>query len=177
TSVITCFVVSLSTVGASIQKGTLRFAGAALGGLMGILALMYVLPHVETLGGFWAVFAIGTAVAAWVDFGGPRVSYGGYQVGLAFYKVVLQGWGPVTELTVARDRLVGVALGLVVFGALEHLLWPVRAIDLRQQHFAEVMRSLAALARLGATDRPGASRDRELHELRRRIASALTETH
>jgi multidrug resistance protein MdtO len=176
TSVITCFVVSLSTVGASIQKGSLRFAGAAVGGLMGILALMYVLPHVETLGGFWAVFAIGTAVAAWVNFGSPRVSYGGYQVGLAFYKVVLQGWGPVTELTVARDRLVGVAFGLVVFGVLEHLLWPVRATDLRQQRFANVLRSLAALARLGVTDRRGASRDRELDELRRRIAHDLAET-
>src|SRR5262249_20785414 len=32
TSVITCFVVSLSTVGASNQKGILRFGGAAAGG-------------------------------------------------------------------------------------------------------------------------------------------------
>jgi multidrug resistance protein MdtO len=52
TCVITCFVVSLSTVGASTQKGMLRFAGSAVGGAMGILALMYVFPHVETLGGF-----------------------------------------------------------------------------------------------------------------------------
>src|SRR5262245_41180509 len=162
TSVITCFVVSLSTVGASTQKGLLRFAGAAVGGLMGILALMYVLPHVETLGGFWGVFATGTAVAAWVNFGSPRVSYGGYQVGLAFYKLVLQGWGPVTGLTVARDRLVGIAFGLVVFGILEHVLWPVRASDLRQQRFANVLRSLAALTRLGARDGTGAGSDREL---------------
>ena len=176
TSVITCFVVSLSTVGASMQKWTLRFAGAAVGGSMGILALMYVLPHAETLGGFWAVFAVGTAVAAWVNFGSPRVSYGGYQVGLAFYKVILQGWGPVTELTVARDRLVGVAFGLVVFGVLEHLLWPVRATDLRQQRFADVLRSLAALARLGARDQLGTSHDGELDELRRRIAHDLAET-
>ncbi len=143
---------------------------------MGILALMYVLPHVETLGGFWAVFATGTAVAAWVNFGSPRVSYGGYQIGLAFYKVILQGWGPVTELTVARDRLVGIAFGLVVFGILEHVLWPVRASDRRQQRFADVLRSLAALARLGARDRAGAGRDRELDDMRRRIAQDLGET-
>ena len=176
TSVITCFVVSLSTVGASAQKGTLRFAGAAVGGGMGILALMYVLPHVDTLGGFWVVFAIGTAAAAWVNFGSPRVSYGGYQVGLAFYKVVLQGWGPVTELTVARDRLVGIAIGLVVFGLLEHLLWPVRADDLRRRRFAEVLRSLGALARMGDRDRTGAGPDRDLDEVRRRIAHDLAET-
>src|SRR5262249_16664473 len=57
TAVITCFVVSLSTVGASRQKGLLRFAGAAVGGGLGIFALIYVLPHVDTLAGFWVVFA------------------------------------------------------------------------------------------------------------------------
>ena len=176
TSVITAFVVSLSTVGASTQKGILRFSGAALGGGMGIVALMYVLPHMETLGGFWAVFAAGTAVAAWVNFGSPRVSYGGYQVGLAFYKVILQGWGPVTDLKVARDRLVGVAFGLVVFGLLEHYLWPVRASDRRQQRFADALRSLANLARLGGRERRDAGPDRELDDLRRRIAQALAET-
>jgi multidrug resistance protein MdtO len=175
TSVITCLVVSLSTVGASTQKGMLRFVGSAVGGLIGLLALMYVLPHVETLGGFWGVFAAGTAVAAWVTFGSPRVSYGGYQVGLAFYKVVLQGWGPVTELTVARDRLVGIALGLVVYGILEHLLWPVRASDRRQQASANALRSLAALARLGSQGRTGPGWVRDLDDLRRRIVQHLGE--
>ncbi|HZE36398.1 MAG TPA: FUSC family protein, partial [Candidatus Eisenbacteria bacterium] len=176
TSVITCFVVALSTVGASAQKGILRFAGAAVGGLLGLFALMYILPHVESLGGFWAVFAAGTAVAAWVNFGSPRVSYGGYQIGLAFYKLVLQSWGPVTELTVARDRLVGIAFGLLVFGVLERVLWPVQAGERRQQRFADVLRSLAALARLGAGGRTDAGFDRELEEARRRIAHDLGET-
>jgi len=176
TSVITCFVVSLSTVGASTQKGILRFAGSAVGGAMGILALMYILSHVETLGGFWAVFVTGTALAAWVNFGSPRVSYGGYQVGLAFYKVILQGWGPVTTLTVARDRLVGIAFGLVVFGILEHYLWPVRASDRRRERFADVLRSLAGLARLGARERTGGGRDLELDDMRRAIAHGLDET-
>src|SRR5262249_11747579 len=55
TSVITCFVVSLSTIGASNQKGILRFGGAALGGGMGLFALVYLLPQVETLAGFWLI--------------------------------------------------------------------------------------------------------------------------
>lgn len=176
TSVITCFVVSLSTVGASAQKGYLRFGGAAVGGLMGIVALIYLLPHVVTLGGFWGVFATGTAVAAWVNFGSPRVSYGGYQIGLAFYKVVLLGFGPATDLTAARDRVVGIALGLVVFGILEHVLWPVRASDLRQQRFADVLRCLATLVRLSAPERMGASWERDLGDTRRRTAQHLGET-
>jgi multidrug resistance protein MdtO len=76
TSVITCFVVSLSTIGSSNQKGLLRFGGAAVGGLMGLFALVYAFPNVDGIGGFWLVFAAGTAVAAWINFGTPRVSYG-----------------------------------------------------------------------------------------------------
>ena len=44
--------------------------------------------------------ATGTAVAAWINFGSPRISYGGYQTGLAFYKATLQGFGHRGE----RDR-------------------------------------------------------------------------
>jgi multidrug resistance protein MdtO len=147
TSVITCFVVSLSTIGASNQKGILRFGGAAVGGLMGLIALVYLFPNIETIGGFWLVFGAGTAVAAWANFGSPRISYGGYQVGLAFYKAVLQGFGPALSATVVRDRLIGVFFGLTVFGIVENLLWPVRAQDALRARLAEVLRLLAELAR------------------------------
>ena len=104
TSVITCFVVSLSTIGASNQKGLLRFGGAAVGSLMGLIALVYLFPNVEGIGGFWLVFGAGTAAAAWVNFGSPRLSYGGYQIGLAFYKAILQDFGPALSALVVRDR-------------------------------------------------------------------------
>ena len=148
TSVITCFVVSLSTIGSSNQKGLLRFGGAALGGLLGLLALVYAFPNIDGVGGFWVVFATGTAVAAWINFGSPRISYGGYQTGLAFYKATLQSLGAAVSATVVRDRLIGVAFGLIVFGVVEHLLWPVRAADRMHARLADVLRSLAALARV-----------------------------
>jgi len=150
TSVITCFVVSLSTIGSSNQKGLLRFGGAAVGGGMGLVALVYAFPRVDGLGGFWLVFAIGTAVAAWINFGSPRISYGGYQTGVAFYKATLQNLGPAVSATVVRDRLIGVALGLIVFGLLEHVLWPVRAADRMHARLADVFRSLAAFARVAS---------------------------
>ena len=146
---ITCFVVSLSTIGASNQKGILRFGGAAVGGVMGVFALVYLFPNMDTIGGFWLVFGAGTAVAAWVNFGTPRISYGGYQIGLAFYKAVLQGFGPALSATVVRDRLIGVFFGLIVFGIVEHLLWPVRAQDALRVRLAEMLRLLADLARSG----------------------------
>lgn len=153
TSVITCFVVSLSTIGSSNQKGVLRFGGAAVGGAMGLVALVYAFPNVERLGGFWAVFAAGTAVAAWINFGSPRIAYAGYQTGLAFYKAIFQGFGPVLSATVVRDRLIGIVFGLVVFGIVEHLLWPVRAAERMHTQLADVFRSLAAFARVASRPR------------------------
>jgi multidrug resistance protein MdtO len=150
TSVITVFVVSMSTIGSNNQKGLLRFGGAAVGGAMGLLALVYAFPNIDGVGGFWFVFGIGTAVAAWINFGTPRISYGGYQTGLAFYKATLQHLGPSVSGTVVRDRLIGVAFGLIVFGIVEHLLWPVRAADRMHARLADVFRSLAALARVAS---------------------------
>ena len=148
TSVITCIVCSLSTVGASLQKGILRFTGAAVGGALGVISLMYIFPHLDSLGGFWLPFGAVTALAGYVTFGSPRVSYCGFQIGLAFYKCVLQTYGTYTELRVVRDRLVGVALGLVVFGIINSRLWPVTALGTTRTKLASVLRTLAQIAGL-----------------------------
>src|SRR5258706_8697640 len=151
----------------------MRFGRAAVGGLMGLIALVYLFAHVETIGGFWLVFGAGTAVAAWVNFGTPRISYGGYQVGLAFYKAVLQGLGPALSATVVRDRLIGVFFGLIVFGVVEQLLWPVRAQDALRARLAEMLHLLADLARSGTTDKELAMIAADVDSLRRRISQKV----
>jgi hypothetical protein len=116
------------------------------------------------------VFGAGTAVAAWANFGSPRISYGGYQTGLAFWKAVLQGFGAAASATVLRDRLIGVFFGLAVFGLVEHLLWPVRAADVLRARFAEMLRLLAGLARAGAGQTAG-----EIDRWRLRISQKVEE--
>jgi multidrug resistance protein MdtO len=175
TSVITCFVVALSTIGASNQKGILRFGGSAVGGLMGLIALVYLFPNMETIGGFWLVFGAGTAVAAWVNFGTPRISYGGYQIGLAFYKAILQDFGPASSATVVRDRLIGVFFGLIVFGIVENLLWPVRARDALRARVAEILRLLAELARTRTSAKTPTVIVNEVDSWRRRISQKVEE--
>ena len=172
---ITCFVVTLSTIGASNQKGILRFGGAAVGGLMGLIALVYLFPNMDTIGGFWLVFGAGTAVAAWATFGTPRIFYGGYQTGLAFYKAILQGFGPALSATVVRDRLIGVFFGLIVFGIVEHLLWPVRARKALRACVAEMLHLLADLARSGTSDKPPTLIAADVDSWRRRISQKVQE--
>jgi multidrug resistance protein MdtO len=119
---------------------------------MGVFTILYVFPHLDSLGGFWLPFGAGTAVAAYVNFGSPRLSYCGYQIGLAFYKAVLQGYGPATELKVVKDRLIGIALGLLVFGVIDTQLWPVRAAARVRPSVANTLRSMADLTRLPSQD-------------------------
>jgi multidrug resistance protein MdtO len=148
TSVITCVVCSLSTIGASVQKGILRLTGAVVGGLLGVVALMYIFPNVDSLGGFWFPFAAVTALAAYVHFGSPRISYCGFQIALSFFKCALQSYGTYTELRVVRDRFVGVALGLIVFGVINSRLWPVTSLGTMRAKLASVLRTLAQIAGL-----------------------------
>ena len=169
TSVITCILCSLSTVGASLQKGVLRFAGAAVGGAFGLISLTYILPHCDSLGGFWFPFGAVMALAAYVNFGSVRISYCGIQICLAFCKCVLQTYGTYTELRVARDRLIGIALGLAVFGFINSRLWPVTALETTRAKLASVLRTLAQLAGLPDTDKDHAPQLTEAYGLRLRV--------
>jgi len=108
-----------------------------------------------------------------VNFGTPRISYGGYQTGLAFYKAVLQGFGTAVSATVVRDRLIGVFFGLVVFGIVEHLLWPVRAHDALRARLAEALRLLADLARTRTNHQPSVETAATVDAWRQRISQKM----
>jgi multidrug resistance protein MdtO len=166
TSVVTCVVCSLSTIGASVQKGVLRFAGSAVGGGLGLLTLMYIFPHLDSIAGFWFPFAAVTGLAAYVTFSGPSLSYCGYQIGLAFYKCVLQSYGPYTELRVVRDRLIGILLGLGVFGLINSGLWPVKALETTRAKLASALKTLSKLAGLPDENNDPSARLAEAYDLR-----------
>jgi multidrug resistance protein MdtO len=56
TAVVTCVLTALTTIGASRQKQLLRFTGALAGGLVGIAALVSVLPYLDSIAGFTVLF-------------------------------------------------------------------------------------------------------------------------
>jgi multidrug resistance protein MdtO len=117
TSVLTCIVTSLSTVGNSLQAQFLRFAGFVVGGLvLGISAQILILPGIDSIFGFALFFAAATAIAAWFATSSPRLSYFGVQMALSFYFVNLQGPQIQTDLTIARDKVIGVLLGILAMG-------------------------------------------------------------
>ncbi len=86
---------------------------------------------------------------------------------------MLQGFGPALSATVVRDRLIGVFFGLIVFGIVEHLLWPVRAQDALRARLAEMLHLLAELARAGASSATPAVTSNDVDSWRRRISQKV----
>jgi len=114
TSVATCIITALGTIGSSRQKQLLRIAGAVVGGfVIALPAQVYLLPLMSSISSFTIFFAAVTAIAAWFSTASPRLSYFGLQIALAFYLVNLQEPFEQISLSVARDRVVGVLVGLI----------------------------------------------------------------
>ncbi|KDB07230.1 Fusaric acid resistance protein conserved region [Burkholderia sp. lig30] len=125
TCFITCYMVSLGTTAETVEKLTLRIAGCLAGALLGTAAIVYAVPSFTSVGQLMALVFAGAAVAAWVAFGSPRISYAGFQIAFAFFLSVIQGAGPGFDLTLARDRVIGILLGNIVVYLVFTRIWPV----------------------------------------------------
>ncbi|MFM7799010.1 MAG: hypothetical protein ACKPBA_08520 [Planctomycetota bacterium] len=69
---------------------------------------------ISALAGLIVLVAPVTFLAAWIAAGPERFGYLGLQIGFAFYLALLGRSGPTTDLHEARDRIVGVLLGVVL---------------------------------------------------------------
>ena len=147
TALITCFITALSTIGSSRQKQVLRLAGVTIGGfIFGLGAQVFVLPYIDTIAGFTVLFAVVTAIAAWIQTSSARISYLGVQLALAFYLINLQEFTIQTSLSIARDRVFGVLLGVVSMGIFFDLLWVKNPLSEMQAVFARNLEMFAELA-------------------------------
>jgi multidrug resistance protein MdtO len=147
TSVVTCAFTALTTIGASRQKQVLRLLGAAVGGfVLAMGAQIFIFPSIDTIFGFAIVFVIVTALSAWFMSASPRISYFGVQMALAFYLVHLQAFRFETSLSIARDRVVGVLLGLFAMWLIFDQLWGHPAGVEMRRVFVKNLRLLAQLA-------------------------------
>ena len=147
TCMITCFVGSLLTVGETNRKLILRLTGCLIGATLGLAALVYVLPHIDGITGLLVVVAIIVLPSAWIVVGSERISYMGIQIAFAFCLCVLQGFALKTDLTVARDRIIGIVFGDLVIFLVATKLYPVSIlpeIDTTAARFLAGIRDLVA---------------------------------
>ena len=125
----------------------LRVTGAIVGGfVVGIGAQMFILPYLDSIGGFTLLFIAVTIVAAWIATSSPRLSYFGVQFALAFFIINLQEFKMQTSLTVARDRVIGILLGLFMMWLVFDQLWSAPAVEEMKKSFITSLRLLGQLS-------------------------------
>jgi len=149
TCIITAFFVALGTVGETLHKAALRFVGCLIGAGLGLGAILLLMPRMTDLGDLFLLLTPVTFLAAWVGYGSERISYAGWQIGLAFYLVVLQGYGPTISMYTARDRTIGILFGNIVVFAIFTTIWPVSVANVVRAHLARALEQLAVLVGLG----------------------------
>jgi multidrug resistance protein MdtO len=145
TCFITCYIVSLGTTAETVEKLTLRILGCLVGAASGIAAIVFLIPSITSIGALMAVVFLGALVSAWVAAGSPRIAYAGFQIAFAFFLSVIQGPGPSFDMTIARDRVIGILLGNIVVYVLFTNVWPVTVGKRIDPAIATLLRRLSGL--------------------------------
>ncbi|WP_266182024.1 FUSC family protein [Dyella humicola] len=145
TAITTCFFVALGSMAETMHKLSLRLSGAIAGGILAGFCIVYLLPHLTDIGDLSLLIAAASALCAWVATSSERLAYAGMQMAFAFYLGVLQGYAPASDLTVLRDRLVGIVLGNILMSMIFSTLWPVSALQVVRSSMSKAIGLLASL--------------------------------
>lgn len=152
TCLITCFIVSLGTTAETVEKLTLRILGCLVGAGMGIAAIVFVMPNVTSIGVLMTLIFLVALGSGWIAAGSPRISYVGFQIAFACFLCVVQGSAPAFDMTIARDRVIGILFGNLVMALVFTLIWPMSVFRRIDPALATLLRRLAAM--VSAQSRP-----------------------
>ncbi len=146
TCLITCYIVSLGTTGETVEKLTLRILGCLLGAAAGIAAIVFLMPNFTSIGALMAVVFVATLASGWVAGGSPRIAYAGFQIAFAFFLCTIQGSAPAFDMSIARDRVIGILFGNLVVYLVFSNIWPVTVAQRVDSGIATLLRRLGAMA-------------------------------
>jgi multidrug resistance protein MdtO len=145
TCFLTVYLVAQSTAAESVEKLSLRIIGCLIGAAAGYAAIVFVIPSLTSIGGLMIAVFIGGWAGAYVAAGSPRISYAGFQIAFAFFLCIIQGSGPELDLTIARDRIIGILIGNLVAYFTFAYVWPAAIGRRVDPALAAAFRQLAKL--------------------------------
>jgi Predicted membrane protein len=149
TSMLTCIILALPSLGATSHKGLTRVIGCALGSVASVIATVFIIPHLDSLVGLLGLTLPVIAFGAWIAAGSARTNYIGVQVMFAFALALLGHFGPTTDLTEIRDRMLGILIGVAVSLFVSTMLWPEREGDRLKIMLGHLLRTIATLVKAG----------------------------
>jgi len=171
----TPLIIALASTGATIHKGFLRIVGCIIGGALGLVCLIWVMPRFETLETFLLIVFCVHGLAAWISVGSERISYVGLQIALAFDLGFLQGYGPPEKIDPLRDRFIGIVIGIGIVTTVFALIWPESADLNARERLATCLRTIARLLHLGRANTGSQNSSSQREQLELEIASRLSE--
>ncbi len=171
TCVVTVLFTGLSSTGAMKQKQLYRILGAAIGGALGIATVSLLYPNTDSITALTLIVAPVALLSGWV-LRSPRISYVGVQIGFAFFLTVLPGFSATTSLSPARDRIAGIALGVVVMWFIFDQLWPTRTSDALKTVLFRIQSAKDRLRGLDGQIAPGIN-ENTFDQMRTMVSSEL----
>src|SRR5207245_2037604 len=160
---------AVSSYGATIRRAGTRFAGTVIGCLVAIVATIAVMPNISELPALALVLFAVTVPSAYVAVGGPRFSYAGLQIVVAFVIVALAG-RPEADVHPALWRVYGTLLGTAALFLAFRFVSPDYAGRQLVARFTEIVREMLSLL-----PRPGSAplTVAQAETVRQRIAATL----
>lgn len=152
TAMITCYVAALGTTGETMRKLTLRIVGCLIGAVLGIFSLVFIMPHLTSIGGLMGLVFFGLLLGAWVSSGSERIYYAGVQIALAFLLTTLNGFGPSFDISQASNRVYGILLGIFVIYVIFTQFWPRSVVNQVVRYLNEALDALGDLSGLARSD-------------------------
>ena len=106
------------------EKRGCASAARCLATLIALLLIVFVQPWTDSLSG---LLAMTLPVSRWrrgLRQARERIAYAGIQIGFTFALAFLSWFGPLSNLTELRDRVIGILLGVLVSSIVHLYLWP-----------------------------------------------------
>ncbi len=147
TVMLTCLIVALPSLGASTQRVLLRVTGAAIGSVLALFTVVFVFPHFDDVASLLLITLPVVGLGAWISAGSERIGYAGVQIVFTFALALLEQFGPTTNLTEIRDRMVGILLGVGVATFVQMSFWREGESDALRRKLAALLRAISAQLR------------------------------
>ncbi len=172
TAFFTVYFTGLSTTGTSNRKLLIRFIGSTIGGMiLGISCLVFVYPNLEGVQGFLLVIAALSFLGAWCA-ASAYYGYIGLQITFSFNLLAFERPGAPTQMTPARDRLLGITLGFLVMFLIFHQVRPERTVDTMRRLLARLLGASAEFVRLFGLE-PDMAAGARIAEIRKQITGMV----
>lgn len=172
-SVTTCLVTTQDTLGMERQKQVLRLIGDSLAGICAIGSLCFILPHFTSIAGLTAVVAVMAFAGGYMYVGTYKLAYAGRQLSYCFFLATLTSTQTTSSITEARDRVVGVMLGVCVMWLVHDQVKPIRTSTKMREAVVAALGVLEKICCLRDASSTAEEKLKELIKIRSSFAKSL----